>query len=127
MGIYTGKKDIREKMLFMTFMTRVKGPFRFMYFVTIKILCTTSGLYVFETPYGHTVVGPTNVRQDSRTDRTVGPASRQQLLEHCHALLPASRAWPPLGLYAGLRPATQHQARHQPFSTYIVHRIFALK
>ncbi len=68
------------------------------------------GLYVFETPYGHTVVGPTNVRQESRSDRSVAPGSQQELLEHCHALFPASRAWTPVGLYAGLRPATQHQA-----------------
>ncbi len=69
---------------------------------------------MFETPYGHTVVGPTNIRQDSRTDRSVTPDSRLQLLEHCHALYPASRAWVPLGVYAGLRPATQHQGSTLP-------------
>ncbi len=81
----------------------------FKYLVHV-IPISLQGLYVFETPYGHTVVGPTNVRQDSRSDRSVAAGSQQELLEHCHTLFPASRAWTPVGLYAGLRPATQHQA-----------------
>ena len=33
----------------------------------------TAGVYIFQSVYGHTVVGPTNVRQASKTDRAVGP------------------------------------------------------
>ena len=29
----------------------------------------TAGVYIFQSVYGHTVVGPTNVRQASKTDR----------------------------------------------------------
>ena len=70
---------------------------------------TPAGLYMVVTPYGHTVVGPTNIRQDSRSDRSVTAESRRLLLAHCHALYPVTRGWTPLGVYAGLRPATQHQ------------------
>eukprot|EP00092_Neocalanus_flemingeri_P007384 GFUD01007972.1.p1 GENE.GFUD01007972.1~~GFUD01007972.1.p1 ORF type:complete len:416 (+),score=114.41 GFUD01007972.1:113-1360(+) len=69
----------------------------------------TAGLYVFETVYGHTVVGPTNVRQSSKTDRLVSALSQRTLLDHIHSLYPSMRSAVPLGLYAGLRPATQHQ------------------
>ena len=32
----------------------------------------TAGVYIFQSVYGHTVVGPTNVRQTSKTDRRDG-------------------------------------------------------
>merc|ERR1719312_992879 len=48
----------------------------------------TAGLYVFETVYGHTVVGPTNVRQPSKTDRTVSVASMTSLMSHIVNLYP---------------------------------------
>jgi len=69
----------------------------------------TAGLYVFETVYGHTVVGPTNIRQDSKTDSLVSQASVSALQNHLFSLYPSMREATPLGLYAGLRPATQHQ------------------
>lgn len=69
----------------------------------------TAGLYVFETVYGHTVVGPTNVRQESKTDRHVSNSSISDLLNHLFSLYPSMRSARPVGLYAGLRPATQHQ------------------
>ena len=37
----------------------------------------TAGVYIFQSVYGHTVVGPTNVRQASKTDRAVGPIFSQ--------------------------------------------------
>ena len=69
----------------------------------------TAGLYVFETVYGHTVVGPTNIRQASKTDRHVSNSSTTALLNHLFLLYPSMRSARPVGLYAGLRPATQHQ------------------
>ena len=69
----------------------------------------SAGLYVFETVYGHTVVGPTNIRQTSKTDRLVSTTSLRTLLNHIYSFYPSMRTATPLGLYAGLRPATQHQ------------------
>jgi len=69
----------------------------------------SAGLYVFESVYGHTVVGPTNIRQTSKTDRLVTKSSQTILLNHIYSLYPSMRTAVPVGLYAGLRPATQHQ------------------
>ena len=69
----------------------------------------TAGLYVFESVYGHTVVGPTNIRQHSKTDKTVSRASMTSMMDHMMTLYPSMRLATPLGVYAGLRPATQHQ------------------
>lgn len=69
----------------------------------------TAGVYVFRSISGHTVVGPTNVLQDSRTDRTVSEESKERLLDHVRTLYPYTRDSVTLGVYSGLRPATQHQ------------------
>jgi len=69
----------------------------------------SAGLYVFITPYGHTVVGPTNIPQQDRADTTVSPTSITTLTTHLFSLFPCMMSSQPLGLYAGLRPATQHQ------------------
>ena len=41
----------------------------------------TAGVYIFQSVYGHTVVGPTNVRQASKTDRGVRPIFSQNIAE----------------------------------------------
>ena len=69
----------------------------------------SAGLYVFETAYGHTVVGPTNISQTSKTDRLVSTSSQETLLAHLYSLYPSMKTAIPVGLFAGLRPATQHQ------------------
>lgn len=69
----------------------------------------SAGVYVFESVYGHTVVGPTNIHQTSKTDRQVSLSSQDTLLRHILSLYPDIRTSAPLGLYAGLRPATEHQ------------------
>jgi len=68
----------------------------------------TAGLYIFPTVYGHTVVGPTNVIQDSKSDKSVSLESQAQMLQHIYRLIPGLRGSKPLGMWAGLRPATQH-------------------
>jgi len=68
----------------------------------------TAGLYIFPTVYGHTVVGPTNVIQDSKTDKSVSVESQRNMLNHIYRLIPGLRGSKPLGMWAGLRPATEH-------------------
>ena len=64
---------------------------------------------MFETVYGHTVVGPTNIRQESKTDKKVSDESVQSMLSHLFSLYPSLQSSKIEGLYAGLRPATEHQ------------------
>ena len=69
----------------------------------------TAGVYIFRSISGHTVVGPTNIRQESRTDRSVSQDSLQSMMEHVQTLYPSTKDASILGVYAGLRPATEHQ------------------
>jgi len=69
----------------------------------------TAGVYVFPSISGHTVVGPTNRPQDSKTDGSVSRESVEMLVDHVNALYPATRGSRVLGVYSGLRPATEHQ------------------
>ena len=70
----------------------------------------TAGVYVFETVYGQTVVGPTNIPQVDREDAAVSSESEAWLLGHLTSLYPAvSESGGLAGGWAGLRPGTQHQ------------------
>jgi len=70
---------------------------------------TTAGVYIFKSVYGQIVVGPTNVSQDDKYDRSVSVTSTNNLLEHLQTLYPEIQVSSFLGTYSGLRPATQHQ------------------
>lgn len=70
---------------------------------------TTAGVYIFKSVYGQIVVGPTNVSQEDKYDRSVSVTSANNLLEHLQSLYPDIQASSFLGTYSGLRPATQHQ------------------
>ena len=69
----------------------------------------TAGVYIFKSISGHTVVGPTNIRQESRTDRSVSQDSIKSMMDHVQSLYPGAKVASLLGTYAGLRPATEHQ------------------
>ena len=69
----------------------------------------TAGVYIFKSISGHTVVGPTNIRQESRTDRSVSQDSIKSMMDHVQSLYPGTKVASLLGTYAGLRPATEHQ------------------
>jgi len=69
----------------------------------------TAGVYIFTSVSGHTVVGPTNIPQRSRTDKCVSEESKKMLKNHVNAFYPCTTNQALLGVYCGLRPATQHQ------------------
>lgn len=69
----------------------------------------TAGVYIFKSVYGHIVVGPTNIKQEDKFDRSVSVASSINLLDHVNTLFPSIQPSTVLGGYAGLRPATEHQ------------------
>ena len=69
----------------------------------------TAGIYVFRSVWGHVVVGPTNVPQQDKYDRSISTASFNQLYEHVASLYPDIVECPLLGGWSGLRPATQQQ------------------
>ena len=69
----------------------------------------TAGVYIFKSVYGHIVVGPTNIKQEDKFDRSVSVASSINLLDHVNTLFPSFQPSTVLGGYAGLRPATEHQ------------------
>ena len=49
---------------------------------------TYAGLYIFQSVYGHIVVGPTNVRQDSKVDRSVSLDTVAMLEAHAYKTFP---------------------------------------
>ena len=69
----------------------------------------TAGVYVFKSISGHTVVGPTNIPQRSKTEKFVSEASKKLLRNHVTDLYPHTKGKALLGVYAGLRPATCQQ------------------
>ena len=68
----------------------------------------TKGVLVFPTVDGHTVAGPTAVDQEDKTDWSVRPEAREEVLAAALALHPPLAGLEPVALYAGLRPAGRH-------------------
>jgi glycerol-3-phosphate dehydrogenase len=65
----------------------------------------TKGALVFPTLDGRIVAGPTAHDQEDKTDWSVRPEAREQLLGKARAILPALEGAEPVASYAGLRPA----------------------
>ena len=65
----------------------------------------TKGVLVFPTLDGKVVTGPTAYDQDDKTDWSVRPGARQEILPKAVVQFPALAGLEPIASYAGLRPA----------------------
>jgi glycerol-3-phosphate dehydrogenase len=65
----------------------------------------TKGVLVFPTIDGHLVCGPTAVDGEDKTDWSVRPQARDEVLAGAIAMCPALEGARQVGQYAGLRPA----------------------
>ena len=63
-----------------------------------------AGLYIFKSVYGHYVVGPTNVTQQSKEDRGCDVENVALLKHHILAKFPCLKEAEQIGVYTGLRP-----------------------
>lgn len=70
---------------------------------------TTKGVVIFRTIFGNLAVGPTAEEQDSRCEATTEAASLHDLRAKGIEILPALADFEVTTVYAGLRPATEHQ------------------
>jgi len=70
---------------------------------------TTKGVVIFRTIFGNLAVGPTAEEQESRTDASTEAASLHELRAKGIEMLPALAEFEVTTVYAGLRPATEHQ------------------
>lgn len=70
---------------------------------------TTKGVVIFRTIFGNLAVGPTAEEQESRTDASTEAASLHDLRAKGIEMLPALADYEVTTVYAGLRPATEHQ------------------
>ena len=84
----------------------------------------TKGVLVFPTVDGHTVAGPTAVDQEDKTDWSVRPEAREEVLAGAIALHPPLEGLEPIASYAGLRPAgrgVNYVIRHSRVRGDLVH------
>jgi glycerol-3-phosphate dehydrogenase len=65
----------------------------------------TKGVLVFPTIDGKVVAGPTAHDQEDKTDWSVRPEARDEVLAKARAMLPELEGAEPIASYAGLRPA----------------------
>jgi glycerol-3-phosphate dehydrogenase len=65
----------------------------------------TKGVLVFPTIDGKVVAGPTAHDGDDKSDWSVRPEAREEVLSKARAMLPALEGAEPVAAYAGLRPA----------------------
>jgi glycerol-3-phosphate dehydrogenase len=65
----------------------------------------TKGVLVFPTVDGKVVAGPTAIDGDDKSDWTVRPEARDEILPKAAELLPELDGAEPIAAYAGLRPA----------------------
>jgi glycerol-3-phosphate dehydrogenase len=65
----------------------------------------TKGMLVFPTVDGHVIAGPTAVDIHDRSDWSVRPQAREEILRSVTPLWPAVEGLEPIASYAGLRPA----------------------
>jgi glycerol-3-phosphate dehydrogenase len=65
----------------------------------------TKGVLVFPTMDGKVVAGPTAHDGDDKSDWSVRPEAREEVLSKARAMLPALEGAEPVAAYAGLRPA----------------------
>jgi glycerol-3-phosphate dehydrogenase len=72
----------------------------------------TKGVLVFPTIDGKVVAGPTAHDQADKSDWSVRPQARDELLGKARAMLPALEGAEPVASYAGLRPAGRAGANY---------------
>jgi glycerol-3-phosphate dehydrogenase len=72
----------------------------------------TKGVLVFPTVDGKVVAGPTAHDQEDKTDWSVRPEARDEVLGKARAMLPALEGAEPIATYAGLRPAGRDGANY---------------
>lgn len=65
----------------------------------------TKGVLVFPTVDGKVVAGPTAHDQEDKTDWSVRPQARDEVMAKARAMLPELEGAEPVASYAGLRPA----------------------
>jgi glycerol-3-phosphate dehydrogenase len=65
----------------------------------------TKGVLVFPTLDGKVVAGPTAVDQDDKSDWSVRPQARDEILPNAVAMFPPLESVQPIAAYAGLRSA----------------------
>ena len=70
---------------------------------------TTKGVVIFRTIFGNLAVGPTAEEQESRSDASTEAESLRDLRAKGIEMLPALAQFEVTTVYAGLRPATEHQ------------------
>lgn len=70
---------------------------------------TTKGVVIFRTIFGNLAVGPTAEEQISRTDASTTAQTLQDLRAKGIEMLPELANYEITTVYAGLRPATEHQ------------------
>ena len=79
------------------------------YFLTSNAI----GLYIFKSVYNEVVVGPTNVIQTSKEDRTCNQARIDMLKDHIFACYPELETCRVVGYYSGLRPHSPENKDYQ--------------
>jgi glycerol-3-phosphate dehydrogenase len=72
----------------------------------------TKGVLVFPTVDGSVVAGPTAHDQEDKSDWSVRPEARDEVLGKATAMLPELEGVEPVAGYAGLRPAGRHGANY---------------
>jgi glycerol-3-phosphate dehydrogenase len=72
----------------------------------------TKGVLVFPTVDGSVVAGPTAHDLQDKSDWSVRPEARDEVLAKARAMLPALEGAEPVASYAGLRPAGRHGANY---------------
>ena len=70
---------------------------------------TTKGVAVFRTIFGNLAVGPTAEEQESRWDASTDQQTLHSLRTKGIDMIPALAKYEVTAIYAGLRPATEHQ------------------
>jgi glycerol-3-phosphate dehydrogenase len=72
----------------------------------------TKGVLVFPTVDGKVIAGPTAHDQEDKSDWSVRPEARDEVLGKARAMLPALEGADPIATYAGLRPAGRDGANY---------------
>ncbi len=70
---------------------------------------TTKGVVIFRTIFGNLAVGPTAEEQESRSDASTDRATLEGLRARGIEMLPELENYEVTAVYAGLRPASEHQ------------------
>ncbi len=69
----------------------------------------TKGIVICQTVFGNLLVGPTAEDQESRSDSSTDEDTLRALIASGTSKVPALKDMPVTAVYAGLRPATEHQ------------------